>query len=143
KSLFCLVLAAIFAGSCSIPNLEAPDCIDARDTAREFYSQHFGSDLNFSPERIAEQKRFISNAYADRLKNISADTDPFTMTPASDPPKAFRIGECRSLEPQKKVEFEVVFFWRTDTRSEQRSVAAETVNEDGRWVIDRVKAKQE
>ena len=38
-----LLGAAMLASSCSIPNLETPECIEARPAVRIFYSFHLGA----------------------------------------------------------------------------------------------------
>ena len=45
-----------------------------------------------------------------------------------DYPKAFRAAACQVVSPDKTV-FDVVFFWRTDERSEQKEIKVETIKE--------------
>jgi hypothetical protein len=122
--------------SCSLPNLEPVECTEARTQVREFYSFHFGNDMRFSEENLKLREQFLTREFADRLRQRESEADPFTLT--SDHPKAFRVGECTILEPGKRVRFDVLNFWKTDTQSIQRSITVETVNEDGKWSIDTV-----
>lgn len=132
----CLLLILATIG-CSIPNLESPECTESRNVAREFYSFHFGNDMKFTTENLELRKRFLTEKYFERLKGSRAADDPFTNT--TDYPKAFRIGECRVIEPGKRTEFEILLFWKDDKRSEQRSIHAEAVKENDTWLIDDVK----
>ena len=134
----CLLLAAYCSLSCSIPNLEPGDCTAARNVMREFYSFHFGNDMKFSIENLEQRKRFLTAGFLDGLRAGERQTlDPFTLT--NDVPKAFRIGECRVVEGGKRTEFEVLLFWKDDKRSEQRTIHAEAVNDNGSWLLDGVR----
>ena len=130
--LSCLCLMA----SCSVPNLEPPECDQARDVVREFYSRHFGNNLAFDPESVDAQKTYLTAAFLDGVSRDTTGVDPFTKT--DDPPKAFRAGECQMVEPGHRVEFELLLFWKTDTRSDQRAIRVGMENVDGRWLIDSV-----
>ena len=131
----CLLLSAFFLSACSIPSLEAPECDQARDAVREFYSYHFGNDQKFSPGDLERRAGYLTSGFRERL-NTPPTVDPFTLTP--DTPKAFRAGECRVIEPGRRVGFQLLLFWKTDTRSEQRPIAVEAENVDGKWLVDRV-----
>jgi hypothetical protein len=131
-----LWLIAISFTACSIPNLETADCTAARTAVREFYSFHFGNDMKFSQDNLALREKFLTPGFAGRLRGQDVNIDPFTLT--SDPPKAFRVGACTVVEPEKHTRFEVLLFWKTDTQSKQVSINADVVNSDGRWMIDGV-----
>lgn len=141
KSLIALSLFAfcfaLFTASCSIPNLEPPECTAARLTVREFYSYHFGNDMKFTRENLRLREKFLSRELIENLfsRNESA-TDYFTQT--GDYPKAFRVGNCKVVEPKRRANFGVLLFWKTDTRSEQREIRVEAVKENGNWLVDRV-----
>lgn len=126
----------LIAASCSIPNLESPDCTAARNVVREFYSFHFGSDMTFSRENLGLREKFLTPEFEERLRGQDTNIDPFTLT--DDPPKAFRVGACTVVEPEKRTRFEVLLFWKTDTQSKQVSINADAVNTGGRWLIDGV-----
>ena len=130
--LFVLCLLA----SCSVPNLEPPECDQARDVVREFYSRHFGNNLAFNSESIDAQKSYLTIAFLDSVSRDATAIDPFTKT--DDPPKAFRAGECRVVEPGRRVEFELLLFWKTDTRTDQRAIRVAMESVDGRWLVDGV-----
>jgi hypothetical protein len=128
-----------FSIGCSIPNLEKPECAAARQTVREFYSYHFGNDMKPSEENLRQREKFLTA----RLKqNLAAQSDGkkdyFTET--DDYPKAFRVGSCEAASTDKTV-FEVVLFWKDDTRSEQREIKVETVKQNDKWLINKVENK--
>lgn len=134
--LFCLLLTANCSLSCSVPTLESPECTAARQTVRDFYSFHFGNDMQFSPENLKERERFLTADLVNNLQNAPTDKDPFTLT--SDLPKAFRVGGCTVEEPKNLVNFGVLLFWRTDDRSEQREISVEAVRQNDKWLINKI-----
>ena len=136
--LFLLCAFCYFLSACSIPNLETNECIAARPAIREFYSYHFGNDQRFGPEDLAAREEFLTPELAERLRNVPPEIDPFTLT--ADTPKAFRLGECRTVEPERKASFDVVLFWKTDDRSEQSVVKAEAVKQNEKWLVNGVTA---
>jgi hypothetical protein len=131
----CILLFAL-SNACSIPNLDKPQCSASRETVKEFYSYHFGSDMKPSKENLQASGKFLT----DELKsNLAAQpftaTDYFTAT--DDYPKAFRVGDCEVVDDNKTV-FQIVFFWKTDTRNEQREVKVETIKQNDKWLINKV-----
>jgi len=135
---FCILYFAFLIG-CSIPNLEKPECTEARLVTREFYSYHFGNDMKPSRENLQLREKFLTDELEQNLAVQTDDpTDYFTAT--NDYPKAFRVGGCEVVEPNKIV-FEVVLFWKDDTRSEQREVKVETVKQNDKWLINKVENK--
>lgn len=128
---------SLFTFSACIPNLEKPECTAAREAVRNFYSYHFAGDMKQTAENLKQREKFLS---ADLTKNLAAQnenaTDYFTQT--SDYPKAFRVGGCTIDEPNERVDFGVLLFWKTDTRSEQKEIHVEAVNENGKWLINKV-----
>ncbi len=128
---------SLFTSACSIPNLEKPECTAARQAVKELYSYHFGNDMKFTRENLAAREKFLSSQLKANLsqKDESA-TDYFTQT--DDYPKAFRVGGCEVVEPEKRVNFGVLLFWKTDVRSEQKEIHVEAVNENGKWSVDKV-----
>jgi hypothetical protein len=132
-----LVLAGfLLSFSCSIPNLESPDCAAARQNVREFYSIHFGNDMKFSPENLALREKFLTPEFASSLKGRQVDGDIFT-TGTNDIPKAFRVGRCE-ITPRGSARLEVVLFWKDDVRSEQRPIYAEAVKRGDTWLVDSI-----
>lgn len=134
----CLAVALVLfaAVACSMPNLEPQECDQARDAVREFYSLHFGNDLTFAAEDLERRKKYLSPLFYENLRDRSPVADPFTLT--DDPPKAFRVGECRVVEPERRVAFELLLFWKTDVRTEQRPIRLEAEKQNGQWLIDKV-----
>ncbi len=134
---FFIFYFSLFAFACSIPNLEKPECGAAQQVVKELYSFHFGNDMKFTSENLKLREKFLSHELFGNLsKQNESAADYFTQT--SDYPKAFRIGKCEIIEPEKRVNFAVVLFWKTDERSEQREVGVEVVKDNGRWLVNRV-----
>lgn len=134
--LFCLSLFAFCLYSCSIPNLQEQECIEARQNVKEFYSYHFGNDMRLTPENLKEREKFLTPELVNSLQTAPPAEDPFTLT--NDTPKAFRVGACEVVEPNKKVNFEILLFWKTDTRSEQREIKVEVVKQNEKWLINKI-----
>ncbi len=136
----CLLLTAVCQLNCSIPNLETPECGEARNTVKEFYSYHFGNDMKFTRDNLKPREKFLSNELKQKLASQpDSATDYFTAT--DDYPKAFRVGSCEAIEANKKVDIQVLLFWKSDTRSEQREVHVEVINVNDNWLINKVESK--
>ncbi len=126
----------LFTSACSIPNLEKPECTEARQTVREFYSFHFGNDMKLTKENLQKRERFLTDELKQNLAaQAESSKDYFTAT--GDYPKAFRVGEC-SVAGENKIVFQVVLFWKDDSHSEQREIKVETVKRNDKWLIDKV-----
>lgn len=135
--LFCLLSSVFCLLSCgSVPNLEAPECAEARGVVKELYSYHFGNEMRFSPENLKQREKFLTPELYKNLQNSPPDADVFT-TNNTDFPKAFRIGKCEVVEPAK-TNVEVLLFWKTDTRSEQREIKTEVVRQGDRWLVNKI-----
>ncbi len=135
--LYCLLLTAYCLLSCSIPNLEKPECTEAREAVRDFYSYHFGGDMKFTRVNLQQREKFLSKQLIESLSRKDESTfDYFTET--DDYPKAFRVGGCAVAENERRAKLGVALFWKTDTRSEQKEIGVEAVEESGKWVIDKV-----
>lgn len=122
--------------ACSVPNLEPSACTESRTAVREFYSFHFGNDMKFSPETLKLRERFLTPELSKQIASAQEGVDPFT-TGTNDIPKAFRVGECKVISPER-AEFQVLIFWRDDTRSEQREIRIEAVKQNEKWLVDKV-----
>lgn len=136
---------AFFSLGCSIPNLEPADCTQARDRLREFYSFHFGNDMRPTLENIALRERFLTRDFGARLRVDAGGMPPTKIdyfTLSEDLPKTFRVGECKIVETGKMTEFEVLLFWKDDTRSEQKLVRAAMRYENNTWLVDLVMPKE-
>ena len=120
----------------SIPNLEPPECSESSGVVKEFYSYHFGNEMKFSPENLKAREKFLTAEFVKSLQNLQTENDVFT-TNSNDLPKAFRLGKCEVVSPEK-TNFEIVLFWRDDTRSEQRSIRTEVVKQGDKWLINKI-----
>ncbi len=135
--LFYLIpFAFCFLTGCSVPNLEPPECIESREVVRDFYSFHLGNDMKFSQENLKLREKYLTTEYFKSLQTIQNEGDIFT-TKSSDYPKAFRVSSCKVVDTNK-TNVEILIFWKTDTRSEQKSIFAETVKENGKWLINKI-----
>jgi hypothetical protein len=132
---FCIFHFTLFV-SCKIPVLEKPECQQARQTVKKFYSYHFGNDMKFSPENLREREKYLTADFTQRLQSSPPGNDVFT-TNSTDYPKAFRIGGCEVFAPDKTV-LEVLLFWKDDTKSEQRAINVEVVKQADAWLIDQI-----
>ncbi len=134
-SVFSLVII-IVVSSCSLPNLEKPECTAARDAVKRFYSFHFGNDMHPSPENLKARESFLTAELVNDLRGSGeSGRDYFTAT--DNYPKAFRVGSC-SVEQDNTALFQVLLFWRDDTKSEQKEVKVETVKTGDKWLINKV-----
>ena len=126
----------LLATACSIPNLEAPECTESRGVVKELYSYHFGNEMRFSQENLRQREKFLTPELYKNLQKSPADADVFT-TNNTDFPKAFRVGKCEVAEPTK-TNFEVLLFWKTDTRSEQKAINVEVVKQGDKWLVNKI-----
>lgn len=131
---FCLAIC--LSAACSMPMLETASCTAARPSVREFYSFHFANELELTPENLQKRERFLTPGLVEKLRQTPEGKDPFTV---GEPPfpRAFRVGSCREMATER-VEFDVLVFWRDETRTEQRNIKAEVIDLEGRWLVDRV-----
>ena len=141
----CLLLAGFCFQGCSVPNLEEADCIAPRDVVREFYSFHFGHDMRPTEENLRSRTKFLTGDLGGRLVAAAVGApasgkDYFTN--AEDLPKAFRVADCKVVEPGKRVEFKVILFWRDDATTEQKHVFATVKKGDVGWLIDSVSTQE-
>ncbi len=135
--IFCILYFAFLIVSCgSIPNLEPRECTESNGIVKEFYSYHFANEMKFSQANLKQREEFLTTEFIKSLQNLQTENDVFT-TNNTDFPKAFRIGKCEVVSPEKTV-FEIVLFWRDDVRSEQKLIKAETVKQDSKWLINKV-----
>lgn len=131
---FCLFAFCLACGS--VPTLESAECTQGRDTVKRFYSFHFGNDMQPSAENLAQRKSYLTpELFATLSAGTETKIDYFTATDSY--PKAFRIGSC-TAQGNEKVSFQIVLFWKDDTRSEQKEVKAELVRSSDVWLISKV-----
>jgi hypothetical protein len=131
-----IALSALGPVACSVPNLESPACTESKSAIREFYSIHFGNEMRFSAEGLKSREKYLSTDLAARLVSSKEGTDPFT-TGTDDIPRAFRVGECREISPER-TESNVLLLWRDDQRTEQRMIRVEAVDVNDTWLINNV-----
>ena len=136
KVLALTLLVSFGATACSIPNLESPACTESKNAVREFYSYHFGNEMRFSAESLKKREKFLSPEFGAAVAGTEEGTDPFT-TGTDDIPKAFRVGECREISPER-TESNVFLFWRDDDRTEQREIRVETIDKNDTWLVNKV-----
>lgn len=133
----CSLLTAFCLLNCSIPNLEKPECAKAAQVVKEFYSFHLGNDMRPSKENLQQRAKFLTGELKQQLENQPENAkDYFTAT--DDYPKAFRVGGCRVVEPDKKASVQVLLFWKDEKRTEQREIRADVVKENENWLISAV-----
>ena len=127
---------SLLTPSCSVPNLEKPQCTAARLAARRFYSFHFGNDMMMTTENLKAREPYLTPELYGTLSAAGESRfDYFTATERY--PKAFRIGTCTSESPDR-ASFQVVLLWRDENGSDQKEVHAEVVQKGNDWLIDKV-----
>lgn len=132
--LFCLILV-LFGASC-VSSLETPECGQARTSVKKFYSFHFGSEMKPSEEYLDRRAKFLSSSLKQQLEGeIESAKDYFTQT--EDYPKAFSVGACETVSPEK-TDFDVLLFWKDNKQTEQRKIKVEMINQNGDWLVNRV-----
>lgn len=123
----------------SVPNLEEPQCTEARNAVKRFYSFHFDNDMHPSLEYLELRDRFLTRNFRFMLgKGIGGLPPPpprdyFTAT--ENYPKAFRVGECK-LGSGTEASLQVLLLWRDDTSSDQKEVHVDMVKVDDAWLIN-------
>ncbi len=133
--LLCILHFAFCITSCSLPSLEKPECTQARDAVKQFYSFHFGNDTHPTAENLKAQERFLTGELFKTLSASVGSQDYFT---ASDEfPKTFKIGKCESPQPDK-ANIQVQLYWRDDTKTVQKEVNVEAVKTGDAWLINKV-----
>ncbi len=127
--------------ACSIPNLQSDECQQAVDPLKNFYSYHFGGDMKNSADDLKKRSEFLSGNLQKRLENqTNTAVDYFTQT--DDYPKAFRVGGCETVAPDR-AKFGILLFWKSENRSEQRKINVEVVKENEKWLVDKVSKADE
>ena len=134
--IFCVLYSALCLTSCSLPSLEKPECTQARDSVKQFYSWYLGTDAEERSKHPEIYEKFISPTFPFDPKKW--ETDPYLLT--NDFPKTFRVGACK-VNDSEHVELQVLLLWRDDTRSEQREIKIEAAKQNGKWLIDKILTK--
>ncbi len=134
---FCLLIFAFsYFGCGSMPNLEPRECSESGGVVKEFYSYHFGNEMKFSQENLKLREKFLTTEFVKSLQNLQTENDVFT-TNNMDFPKAFRVGKCEVVSPEK-TNIELVLFWRDDTRTEQKIIKVEVVKQSDKWLVNKI-----
>ena len=89
--------------------------------------------MKFTPENLKAREKFLTPELNKLLQKFLTDSDPFTLS--TDVPKAFRVGGCKALAPDK-AELQILLFWKDDARSEQRELKIEAVKQNDKWLIN-------
>ena len=132
----CFSLFIAGCGSVSLPTLEASECLESRDTVKQFYSLHFGNEMKFSQENLKLREKLLTPEFVKLLENEKTENDVFT-TNSTDMPRAFRLGGCRVIEPTK-TNVEILIFWRDEKATRQESIRAEVIKQQDKWLINKV-----
>jgi hypothetical protein len=92
--------------------------------------------MKFSAEGLKHREKFLTPEFAKAVAGSPEGTDPFT-TGSDDIPKAFRVGDCREISPER-TESSVLLFWRSDDRTEQREIKVEALDKNDTWLVNKV-----
>lgn len=130
----CLCLTACVTGS--MPNLDEPECAASRETVKKFYSIHFDGNMLFSQENLKKQEKFLTSEFIQTLQSLQTENDIFT-TDSTDLPRAFRLGDCKVIEPNKTT-VEILLLWKNDEVSRQQVIKAETIKQEDKWLINKI-----
>lgn len=131
---FYLCLTACVTGS--MPNLDEPECAESREVVKKFYSYHFDKNMLFSQESLKEREKFLTPEFAKSLRNVETENDVFT-TDSADTPRAFRLGDCKVVEPTK-TNIDVLLLWRNETESRQQIIKVEVIKQNDKWLINKI-----
>ena len=137
-ALFCILHFA-FCISCvtgSMPNLEKPECTESREAVKKFYSIHFGNEMKFSQENLKLREKFLTPEFLKTLQNVQSENDVFT-TDSTDTPRAFRLGGCEIIEPNK-TNVEILMFWKNSEEIRQQNIKVEAVKQADKWLINKI-----
>ena len=137
--LFCLLLTAVCQLSCSIPNLERTECVDARDVVKRFYSFHFGNDMSPSTGQLKLQEGFLTPELVEQL-SATPESHHDYFTASENYPKAFRVGACKDASPGH-VSMQVLLFWKDDKISMQKEVQVDLLKQNEIWRINKVSSQ--
>ena len=90
--------------------------------------------MTFAAENLEKRKEYLTPEFYQALQDVQTAGDPFTLR--EDLPKAFRVGACRATD--SGVQFDLLLFWKTDTRSEQQAIKVDVENRGGKWLVSEV-----
>ena len=127
------VVTSFFAFGCSIPSLEKPECTQARDTVKQFYSWYLGTDVDVRSRQPEIYEKYISPSFVYDPKK--RETDPYFLT--NDFPKTFKIGKCEAPESNKAT-LQVQLYWRDDAKTVQKDLHVEAIKTGDVWLINKI-----
>jgi hypothetical protein len=134
----CLLAIALCSMSCSMPVLESPECQDAREAVRQFYSFHYANDIAPTEENLKARQKYLTPELYQTLASEKRDKDYFTLSET--PPKAFRVAACTMVDPAK-TELGVHLFWKDETTTTQNEIEVEAVKQGDTWLVNKVTPK--
>lgn len=130
----CLLLTAYGQLACSIPNLESPQCTEARDSVKEFYSWYLGTDAEARGKQREIYDRFVSHSFAAK----SGPLDAYYLSETV--PTTFKIGKCEPVD-DSHAKVQVQLYWRQERKTDQKEVYAKTVKNEDKWLIESVDSR--
>lgn len=132
----CICLAAwLLHSACSIPNLEAPGCSEARDAAKRYYSLATGGETATLPEVSSRLNDMRSTTFSVAPAGGDAGRDPYNFSRIQ--PISSRVGEC-SIETANLAVTEVTVIWREDDHTAERTDRVTLIRNNDYWLIDRI-----
>jgi hypothetical protein len=134
--LLCLLLTAYCLPACRLPTLESPECVDAREAVREFYSFHYANDIAMSPDNLKMREKYLTPELYRMLMANRPDKDYFTNSDT--PLKAFKVAACKVVDPNK-TDLGVHLFWKPNEQTTiQKEVDVEVIKTGDAWLINNV-----
>ncbi len=118
-----------------MPSLESPQCTEARDTVKQFYSWHLGTDADVKAGHPEIYKKYVSSEFLTTDRGSNWESDPYFLSLNS--PKTFKIGTCKQID-QQKVDLQVQLYWRDNEKVTQKEVHVEAVKTGDTWLINKV-----
>ena len=86
-------------------------------------------------ENLKARERYLTSDLYKALSASAGSKDYFT---ASDEfPKTFKMGKCE-LPQTDRANVQVQIYWRDDTKTVQKEVNVEAVNQKDTWLINKV-----
>jgi hypothetical protein len=92
--------------------------------------------MRFSPENLKQREKYLTPELYKSLQGLQTENDVLT-TNNTDYPKAFRVGKCEAVDAAK-TSIELVLFWKTDTRTEQKEINVEVVRQGDQWLVNKI-----
>jgi len=89
-----------------------------------------------SPEKLKLREKFLTKELAEKLA-ASTETVRDYFTASENFPKAFRVGSCESVSPDKTL-FQVLLLWHETDKNIQREIKVEMVKENDKWLVNNV-----